>query len=79
MPAPELTAPPISLACSICSDEMKLVSINPTSETTIYEYQCANGHRHKIVMADQYCPVNLRGLGQKANGGAAFQVTRGCL
>jgi hypothetical protein len=27
----------------------------------------------------QYCPVNLRGLGQKANGGAAFRVTRGCL
>jgi hypothetical protein len=25
----------------------------------------------------QYCPVNLRGLGEKANSGGAFQVTRG--
>ena len=23
----------------------------------------------------QYCPVNLRGLGQKANSGGAFRVT----
>jgi hypothetical protein len=53
MPAPELTAPPISIACSTCSDEMKLVSINPTAETTIYEYQCANGHQHNIIMADK--------------------------
>jgi hypothetical protein len=53
MPAPELTAPPISIACSICSDEMKLVSINPTAQTTIYEYQCANGHRQNIIMTDK--------------------------
>src|ERR1019366_4478692 len=25
---------------------------------------------------DQYCPVNLKGVGQKANSGAAFRVTR---
>jgi FkbM family methyltransferase len=25
----------------------------------------------------QYCPVNLRGIGEKANSGAAFQVTSG--
>jgi hypothetical protein len=25
----------------------------------------------------QYCPVNLRGVGQKANNGAALRVTRG--
>jgi hypothetical protein len=24
----------------------------------------------------QYCPVNLKGVGQKANSGAAFRVTR---
>jgi hypothetical protein len=28
-------------------------------------------------IAYQYCPVNLRGLGQKGNGGAAFRVTWG--
>jgi hypothetical protein len=27
--------------------------------------------------AYQYCPVNLRGVGQKANSGAALRVTRG--
>src|SRR5271167_3612791 len=25
----------------------------------------------------QYCPVNLRGIGQEANGGGAFRVTKG--
>ena len=26
---------------------------------------------------DQYCPVNLRGIGEKANSGAAFRMTKG--
>ena len=30
-----------------------------------------------MVTARQYCPVNLRGLGQKANSGGAFRVTWG--
>ena len=25
----------------------------------------------------QYCPVNLRGIGEKANSGAAFRMTKG--
>jgi hypothetical protein len=32
---------------------------------------------HSIVATAQYCPVNLRGLGQKANNGGAFRVTWG--
>src|SRR5271169_4483222 len=30
-----------------------------------------------IYVFYQYCPVNLRGLGQKANSGGAFRVTWG--
>jgi hypothetical protein len=30
-----------------------------------------------LNMRAQYCPVNLRGVGQKANNGAALRVTRG--
>jgi hypothetical protein len=50
---PPSTAPPISIACGTCGNEMKLVSVDPTAESTIYEYQCAKGHRHKIVTADK--------------------------
>jgi hypothetical protein len=28
-------------------------------------------------LENQYCPVNLRGIGEKANSGAAFRVTSG--
>jgi hypothetical protein len=31
----------------------------------------------KGKFAIQYCPVNLRGIGEKANSGAAFRVTSG--
>jgi hypothetical protein len=30
----------------------------------------------QFTVEDQYCPVNLKGVGQKANSGAAFRVTR---
>ena len=56
MPVSELppsTAPPISIACGICGNEMKLVSVDPTAENTVYAYQCTNGHRHEIVTADK--------------------------
>ena|ERR1035437_2807078 len=29
------------------------------------------------IIAAQYCPVNLRGIGEKANSGAAFRMTKG--
>src|SRR5450759_5039372 len=31
----------------------------------------------KKARSFQYCPVNLRGIGEKANSGAAFRVTSG--
>ena len=30
-----------------------------------------------LKMLVQYCPVNLRGISEKANSGAAFRVTSG--
>jgi hypothetical protein len=56
MPASELplsAAPPISITCRICGNEMKLVSVAPSLWTTVYAYHCANGHRHEIVTADK--------------------------
>ena len=29
------------------------------------------------ILHDQYCPVNLRGISEKANSGAAFWMTKG--
>ena len=29
------------------------------------------------VKRNQYCPVNLRGIGEKANSGTAFRMTKG--
>jgi hypothetical protein len=52
MPAselPALTATPISIACAICGIEMKLATAVITTETTVYKYQCANGHRREAV------------------------------
>jgi hypothetical protein len=36
--------------------------------------------KHRDILAAmrlQYCPVNLRGIGEKANSGAAFRMTKG--
>jgi hypothetical protein len=33
--------------------------------------------RVSIFSLRQYCPVNLRGIGEKANSGAAFRMTKG--
>ena len=52
MPAselPSLTATPISIACAMCGIEMKLVTAVITTETTVYKYQCANGHLRETV------------------------------
>ena len=32
---------------------------------------------NSINACNQYCPVNLRGIGEKANSGAAFRMTKG--
>jgi hypothetical protein len=48
-PLPE--TPPFSIACGICGKEMKLVSVECSTENTVYAYQCVKGHRRKLVAA----------------------------
>jgi hypothetical protein len=55
---PPLVAPPISITCSACRNEMRLASIDPTDEKAVYTYECANGHQLKISTAD---PTSIRG------------------
>lgn len=52
MPASTLsfsTAPPLSFACAICGNMMKVVSVEPGGRDVAYVYQCPNGHQHEIV------------------------------
>jgi hypothetical protein len=55
---PPLAAPPISITCIACRNEMRLASIDPTDEKAVYTYECANGHQRKISTAD---PTSVRG------------------
>jgi hypothetical protein len=55
---PPLAAPPISITCSGCRNEMRLTSIDPTDEKAVYTYECANGHQRKISTAD---PTSIKG------------------
>jgi hypothetical protein len=32
---------------------MKLATVKPSTENTVYAYQCVNGHRREIVTADR--------------------------
>jgi len=56
---PPLAAPPISITCSGCRNEMRLASIDPTDEKAVYTYECANGQQRKISTAD---PTSIRGM-----------------
>src|ERR1700687_474275 len=47
------------------SPPLQNVSVRPTSNVGT------------LLIRSQCCPVNLRGLGQKANSGGAFRVTWG--
>jgi hypothetical protein len=38
-------------ACRSCGKVIRLVSAAPSTESTIYNYQCANRHRHELVTA----------------------------
>jgi hypothetical protein len=49
---PPLAAPPISIPCSGCRNEMRLASVDPTNEKTVYTYQCANGHQRQFSTTD---------------------------
>ena len=55
---PPLVAPPISITCNGCRNEMRLTSIDPTDEKAVYTYECSNGHQHKISTAD---PASIKG------------------
>ena len=43
--------PPLSIACRICCMAMKLVSVKPSIDETVYAYQCVKGHRRELGMA----------------------------
>jgi hypothetical protein len=49
---PPLAAPPISIPCGGCRNEMRLASVDPTNEKTVYTYQCANGHQRQFSTTD---------------------------
>lgn len=49
---PPQTVPPLSLPCETCGKEMKLTAVNPTVETTVYLYECAEHHQHALVVVD---------------------------
>jgi hypothetical protein len=51
MPASNLPAPPLSIACSICGSKMELVSVEPAAQGTVYAYRCPKGHRQELAMA----------------------------
>jgi hypothetical protein len=56
---PPLAAPPISIPCGGCRNEMRLAAVDPTNEKTVYTYQCANGHRRQFSTTD---PTSIGGL-----------------
>jgi hypothetical protein len=45
--------PPPSIACDRCDHEMKLISVVPHAESTLYAYECANGHRCEVFAPDK--------------------------
>jgi hypothetical protein len=56
MPAsepPRSEVPPLSVSCVICGKTMRLISIDPATESTAYTYRCANGHRSEFAASDQ--------------------------
>ena len=52
-PSPVL---PISTACGICGNNMRLAYVDPTGTNTVYAYRCDDGHHHEILRADQSDP-----------------------
>jgi hypothetical protein len=55
---PPLAAPPISIPCGGCRNEMRLASVDPTNEKTVYIYRCTNGHRRQFSTTD---PTSISG------------------
>jgi hypothetical protein len=49
---PRTEIPPISIVCEFCDGESKLVSIVPSPENRVYNYECNNGHRSVVTATD---------------------------
>jgi hypothetical protein len=85
MPKLELpAAPPLSMACSACGKEMRLVSVVPIARRTVYSYQCANGHRHKVVRVNkklqrQGQALPQAGVDSRVRGAGGLKVGVGLL
>jgi hypothetical protein len=56
---PPLAAPPMSIPCGGCRNEMRLTSVDPTNEKTVYIYGCSNGHQRQFSTTD---PTSIGGL-----------------
>jgi hypothetical protein len=54
-----LAAPPVSIPCGRCRNEMRLASLDPTNQKTVYTYQCANGHQRLFSTTD---PTSISGM-----------------
>jgi hypothetical protein len=50
---PPSPVPPISIACGICGNNMRLAYVDPTDTNTVYVYRCGDGHHHEILRADK--------------------------
>ena len=64
----------------LCSHERALIVIAFTWSVFFGTGEPSRGRlcgSRSSLLGAQYCPVNLRGLGQKANSGGAFRVTWG--
>jgi hypothetical protein len=51
-----ITSLPISTACGICGNNMRLAYVDPTGTNTVYAYRCVDGHHYEILRADQSAP-----------------------
>jgi hypothetical protein len=63
---------PISIACRICGKEMKLISVECSTENTVYGYQCVKGHRRKLVTAGGEISLLYRNLASECFNKAAI-------
>ena len=50
---PRSEVPPLSVSCVICGKTMRLIWVDPATESTTYAYRCANGHRSEFVASDK--------------------------
>jgi hypothetical protein len=51
--SPFSAVPPISTACGICGNNMRLAYVDPTGTNTVYAYRCDDGHHREILRADK--------------------------